>query len=453
MSKKSPAKKPAQTPENTGKPIGNDAGLSAESTIAETQQASVSSWFLRTQAVVRRIGARNAVIALSLFVLAIGGYFGYRYWNFINLAPTAVAGNFSMEYKKIPYNVPSIDITFSHDIDPASVNANSVRIYPFVAGNASLKNPRTVSYALGNHLEIGKKYLLQFTTDIKSSRGTPLANEISYDIEAIGGVAVSKMIPEGDTTALSKNPIFIFNIPVLPLGSLESRDKLPCPVKFTPDIPGRCTWPSGNILEYRIDGQLDASTTYQAHVELGSEFLFPMEKPFDGTFNTTRLRVLTGSLDDIGIQRFSPKDGIPLAFTAPVELEALSKTLVLRNEKGEVIKHKVIPSIPGETAGTSFMVTGESGPLAFGSVFSMSVPAGLMPKPGNIALAEAANIAAKSNSFVLQTYFMRTKWTSTGAVEHLQTGNYDGIIPPDRPFISFMLDEPVDLAALGKEAA
>ncbi len=252
----------------------------------------------------------------------------------MNLAPTVVAGNFSLENKKIPYNVPSIDITFSEDLDPNTINANSVRIFPFVTGAATLKNPRTVSYALSAKLAIGTTYLLQFTTDIASVKGKKLESEISYEIEAIGGVTVNKMIPDKETDSLSKNPLFIFNIPVVPLGSLEQRDKLPCPVTFEPAVKGRCTWPSGNILEYRLEGNLDAATHYQAKIELDSEFLFPLETAFSGSFSTTPLRLLTGSFDESGVQRFSPKNGIPLVFTAPVDLESLSKALVLKNDQG-----------------------------------------------------------------------------------------------------------------------
>ena len=197
-------------------------------------------------------------------LLLAGGFFVYKNPNFaniapsfivkmLNLTPTVVAGNFSLEYKKIPYDVPSIDITFSRDIDPNTVNANSIRIYPFVAGTATLKTPRTVSYTLGSKLNIGTTYLLQFTTDIATTQGKKLDSEISYEIEAIGGVTINKMIPDGDTKSLSKNPIFIFNIPVVPLSSLEVWDTLPCPVTFEPAVKGRCTWPSGNILESSME--------------------------------------------------------------------------------------------------------------------------------------------------------------------------------------------------------
>lgn len=131
---------------------------------------------------------------------------------------------------------------------------------------------------------------------------------MSYEIEAIGGVEVVKMIPSGETDSLAKNPLFIFNIPVVPLSTLEEREKLPCPVKFVPEVKGRCTWPSGNVLEYRIDGTLDASTEYGVELALTQEFLFPLEKPFGSKFSTTRIRVMTGTLDDSGVQRFSPKE-------------------------------------------------------------------------------------------------------------------------------------------------
>jgi hypothetical protein len=204
---------------------------------------------------------------LLLLLLGTGAFFGYRYWNFLHLAPTVVAGNFNLEYKKIPYNAPYIDITFSHPLDPKSVTSGNVVIYPFVPGTPSLEQGNVIRYTLGQHLEIGKKYLVELKDGITSDRGTKLESSVTYEIEAIAGVTVTKMIPSEKTDALGKNPIFIFNIPVVSLSSLKEKDTLPCPVKFTPDISGTCTWLSGNILEYTIQAPLNASTEYSVHID------------------------------------------------------------------------------------------------------------------------------------------------------------------------------------------
>jgi hypothetical protein len=407
---------------------------------------------------------KKSIAAFAMVLLLVGGFFVYMNQNFsnfappfisqlLNLTPTVVAGNFSLEYKKIPHDVPSIDITFSRDLDPSTISANSVRIYPFVAGTATLKTPNTISYALSSKLTIGTTYLLEFSTDIASTQGKRLENEIRYEIEAIGGVAINKMIPDGDTKSLSKNPIFIFNIPVVPLSSLEVRDQLPCPVTFEPAAKGRCTWPSGNILEYRLDGSLDAATNYQVKVALGAEFLYPLQNTFTGSFRTTPLQVLRGSFDESGIQRFSPKNGIPLTFTAPVDLESLSKALVLKNEQGNVVLHRIVPSIPEETVSHVFAITAEKGALPFSTNFSVSIAEGLMPKPGNMPLKETVNFNARSNAFVSQVNFSRTDWSATGGLLNIYDVTGESYIPPVKPLLNIYFEEPIDLASLGKSAA
>ncbi len=285
-------------------------------------------------------------------------------------APSVVAGNWDFQYKKIPYNVPSIDITLSHNIDPKTVNANSFKISPFVPGRPEVKDGNTLRYVLDKNLEIGKRYLLGITPDIQTTLGVALSNTLTFEIEAVGGVEVTRMIPDAETTALGKNPLFIFNIPVVSTSSLKKRDTLPCPVVFTPSLEGVCSWTSGNILEYKTKYPLSAATKYEVRVELGKEFLYPMSQAFSGSFSTPRLDLITGKDSRFvspGIQRcdpqtdkgclpeppqvftpkdkttnvvsavpinqtpvsFSPSRGIEIAFTAPIKSEDLQKSLVL----------------------------------------------------------------------------------------------------------------------------
>ncbi len=182
------------------------------------------------------------------------------------------------------------------------------------------------------------------------------------------------MLPTGRTDALSKNPLFIFNILVVPASTLEQRDRLPCPVQFTPAIAGRCTWPSGNILEYKIDRPLAASTEYSVKIELSQEFLYPLEKSYESKFSTTALAVLTGSLDESGTQRFSPKIGIPLQFTAPVALADLQKFVTLQSSTGAVIQTSFLSTENNSNQpSASYLVTGASGPLEYSTAYSLIV--------------------------------------------------------------------------------
>jgi hypothetical protein len=260
------------------------------------------------------------------------------------MAPSVVAGNFHLDYRKIPYNVPSIDFIFSHDIDPASVTSNSFKMYPFVKGAPIVKNGNTISYVLQEPLKIGTKYLIELAPDITTTNKVAFGKTASYEVEAIGGVGVTKMIPEGVTTGLSKNPLFIFNLPVVPLSTLESREKLPCPVVFEPAIKGRCTWPSGNILEYKLDAPLSAATKYTAKIVLGSEFLFPLDKPFESTFSTTPIWRLLSNNEN-GFYSFSSRKGLEVIFSAPVKASDLEKYLQLYSIQNT-------PSVPANPSAT-----------------------------------------------------------------------------------------------------
>jgi hypothetical protein len=221
-----------------------------------------------------RISAFFALLALKYGVLAclavvlLGG--GFYYGRGVLSAPTVLAGNWDFNYKKIPYDVPSIDITLSTDLKGETINKNTVKITPFIPGTPELKNGNTISYKLEKNLEIGKFYTIELASTIESQFGKPIGKPILYEIEAIGGLSVSRMIPSGSGSAagLFKNPLVMFNIPVIASSSLSQRDKLPCPIRFTPEVKGRCTWPSANILEYRLEAPMNAATEYTAVVEV-----------------------------------------------------------------------------------------------------------------------------------------------------------------------------------------
>ncbi len=146
------------------------------------------------------------------------------------------------------------------------------------------------------------------------------------------------MIPTSTTTGLFKNPLVVFNIPVIPQSSLGERDKLSCPIEFTPALKGRCTWPSSNIMEYRLDEPMQAATRYDAKVQLaGAGFLYPMQAAYTGSIRTTPLTMMVGqstispdaatNTKDEDVTVFSPSKGVLLRFSAPVSRAELTKYL------------------------------------------------------------------------------------------------------------------------------
>lgn len=93
--------------------------------------------------------------------------------------------NFSLEYRKIPFDAKNIDITFSTPLDASSLTAKNVTMSPFIEGKASIKDNNTISYALDKNLTLGETYTLTIGSDIRSVYGKEMGSEQVFTFEAI----------------------------------------------------------------------------------------------------------------------------------------------------------------------------------------------------------------------------------------------------------------------------
>jgi hypothetical protein len=55
-------------------------------------------------------------------------------------------------------------------------------------------------------------------------------------LEAVSSAKVVKITPSGELNNLDQNFAVFFNIPLVPLTDLDSRDLLPCPISFKPEV-------------------------------------------------------------------------------------------------------------------------------------------------------------------------------------------------------------------------
>ena len=154
----------------------------------------------------------SGVVATTVAILSVGGYFGYQEFAKRWAVPMVSGANFSLEYRKIPFDAQSIDITFSTELDPTSITTKNVTLSPFVEGGATLKDKNTVSYALNKKLAIGETYTLTIGSDIKSIYGKELGAEQVIAFEAIAGAAATKILPSGKLENLRQNIIILDNI-------------------------------------------------------------------------------------------------------------------------------------------------------------------------------------------------------------------------------------------------
>lgn len=259
---------------------------------------------------------------------------------------------------------------------------------------------------------------------------------------------VSRAIPTGTTDKLSKNPVFIFNIPVVALASLSEKDKIPCPVKFEPAVPGRCSWIAGNVLEYVLDKPLAGSAKYAVTVSNSSGFLYPMKDEFKTEFSTPELKALVDTGSEL--PRFSPKEGVWVAFSTDVSVKALSEKLELKED----VSGKVVPAVAKAPAGgdvsNAFVITGKDGPLDHSATYKIRVAEGLMPAFGNVAMKSAAEWKVRSNDFISNVEVKYKNLSETGVlIDTPSVYEYGKLVPglpPKNGILSIDFDEDVEFA-------
>lgn len=263
---------------------------------------------------------------------------------------------------------------------------------------------------------------------------------------------MARAVPSGETSALSKNPVFIFNIPVVALSSLAEKDQIPCPVKFEPQVDGRCSWISGNVLEYVLEKPLLASSKYRVTVENSTGFLYPMKETFEGEFSTPELSaiVLTGA----EVPTFSPKDGMTLRFNADVDAEILSKKLVLLEEASQKSVPFKISAVSGGSVSNALSITGQDGPLNHSTTYVVRISEGLMPAFGNLPMKKGAEWKFRSNDFISNVVVKYGLFSETGALldtpEVYSEGRLAPVIPARNGILSIEFDEAV---SFGKDFA
>lgn len=71
---------------------------------------------------------KGSAVAVFSALVAAGGVFGWMKYAQMYAVPEVMGANFSLEYRKVPFDVASIDFTFSTELDPATVNASSVTV-------------------------------------------------------------------------------------------------------------------------------------------------------------------------------------------------------------------------------------------------------------------------------------------------------------------------------------
>lgn len=364
----------------------------------------------------------SAVIATGVIILSVLGYLGYQELAKRWMVPVVSGANFSLEYRKIPFNAKSIDIIFSTTLDPASLSTKNVTLSPFVEGRASLKDGNTLSYTLDRNLQIGETYTFTIGSDIRSAYGTELGTEQVFTIEAIAGAEATKILPSGKLENLGQNIVVLFNIPLVPLTNLDERDKLPCPLEITPKIDGKCKWTNGNVLEFIPTKPLELATKYHLKVSNIAGLLYPLINTLEDDIITPELSISTS------FYPFDPKIGIELSTTAPVHISDILANLTLTKEN-EKLETSIVPMKNGNDreSETHFIVTSKSVPFLYSTNYHIVIKKGLKPKYGTEPLVADYNVTVRGADFLSNSQVFRKIYDASGALS--DTREYDRNYP------------------------
>jgi len=389
----------------------------------------------------------SGVVATMVAIISIGGYLGYQELTKRWMVPMVSGANFSLEYRKIPFNTKSIDIVFSTALDPASLTTKNITLSPFVEGKANLKDGNTVSYALDKNLAIGETYTLTISSDIRSVYGKTLGNEQIFTIEAIAGAESTKILPSGKLENLGQNIVVLFNIPMVPLTNLDARDKLPCPLEITPKVEGKCKWTNGNVLEFIPSKPLEMATKYHLKVSDVPGLLYPLINTLEDDIVTPELSVSVASLE------FDPKNGIELITTAPVSVSDLLANLTLIKGK-DTMQANIVPvkNKDNRESETHFIVASLSVSFLYSTDYRITIKKGLKPKYGTESLVADYNVTVRGSDFLSQSQVYQKMYNASGTLSDTREYNskygfpFTDLFPTEKVFFrqTFMSEVSLD---------
>ncbi len=109
------------------------------------------------------------ILALILW-FHLSGLFVKRDVNFHSLTPSGE------EVK--PAGIETLEVKFDHDLDPASVAKDALRLIPPVAGEAELADPRTIRYRLRDKLSPATTYRVLWSPQLRGNGGQIIPQEL-----------------------------------------------------------------------------------------------------------------------------------------------------------------------------------------------------------------------------------------------------------------------------------
>lgn len=194
-----------------------------------------------------------------------------------------------------------------------------------VSGSFDWPRPDTVVFTPQSQLARQQNYRVTIGDGAKAETGLTLASPVDLQLQTVGYLSVSQVIPAADTddVAVDAAITVLFNRPVVPLVSIGDQAGLPQPLTFDPPVSGQGEWVSSSIYRFQPDGVLDGGTTYQVTIAAGLADVNGgvLEDDFGWNF-ATQLPEVSTVLPENAIRGVDPTQPITVTFNAPMDRAA-----------------------------------------------------------------------------------------------------------------------------------
>jgi len=171
----------------------------------------------------------------------------------------------------------AITIRFDQPMDKSSVEealaVQSAADETAVSGDLSWPRPDTVIFTPAEQLARQQTYRVRVGENAKGQNGQSMSAPAEFDLQTIGALEVSQVIPENGTSDVAADGTItvLFNRPVVPLVTTDQQANLPQPLTFNPPVEGQGEWTSTSIYRFTPDVALNGASNYEVTVNGGLE--------------------------------------------------------------------------------------------------------------------------------------------------------------------------------------
>jgi len=245
------------------------------------------------------------------------------------VASKSLAGNtswFASEHIKetfLSYQKPTIELAFTQNMNQKTVLGN-LSLYPEIEYETNWKDEKTLQLTLLQPFERDTDVVVNISTDAQTADWEYLPETFGKKFRVDGEALVTFVGPVGQLTDSYQHITVRFSKPIVSLTHLDNQST--CPIKITPDIPGKCVWMTTSMFQFRPTQGFPAGAKYQVEIPSGIQTISGDETKNAKSFEivTPGFRVFDASEPQMA------EDPIQITFNDEINLEKLKKKLTIQ---------------------------------------------------------------------------------------------------------------------------